>query len=480
VKNAFLEGNLAPVHHEETVTELRVTGRLPSFLNGRYIRNGPNPVGAVDPARYSWMMGDGMVHGVRLRDGRAQWYRNRWVRGARVAAALNEPRRPRRLRAGAQFLAANTNVIGHAGRVLALVEGGSAVIELTEDLDTVGPCDFAGTLSGGYAAHPILDPARGELHAVSYSFGLGRTVRYSVIGRDGRVRRTVAVPVGGSPMMHSFSLTEHYVIVYDLPVTFDATWASQLMNFPPPIRGLARLTMSALVGRVPLPDPVTAALGNRAHPNRRLPYRWNPAYPARIGVLPREGAAEVRWFEVEPCYVFHPLNAWQDADTIVIHLARLKKVFDGAIDGLSTLERWTVDLGSGKVLEERLDDRGQELPRVDERRVGRRNRYGYTVAGLDLSRPMEAVVKHDLERGTSTTREFGAGTCLSEFAFVPRGADAAEDDGVLMGYLWDPATELSRLMVLDAPTLDTVAAVELPVRVPQGFHGNWLPDSARP
>ena len=98
----------------------------------------------------------------------------------------------------------------------------SRTIELTDELDTVGVCDFEATLTGGYTAHPKRDPDTGELHAVSYSMHRGNTVQYSVIGVDGRARRTVDIEVGGSPMMHDFSLTEHHVVFYDLPVTFDS------------------------------------------------------------------------------------------------------------------------------------------------------------------------------------------------------------------------------------------------------------------
>ena len=159
-----------------TATDLAVTGHIPDFLDGRYLRNGPNPVAEVDPATYHWFTGDGMVHGVALRDGKAGWYRNRWVRSRGVCARPSASRAAgtRNLRAGMQSLGANTNVLAHAGKTLALVEGGVANYELTDELDTVGACDFDGTLSGGYTAHPHRDPRTGELHAVSYSFARGK------------------------------------------------------------------------------------------------------------------------------------------------------------------------------------------------------------------------------------------------------------------------------------------------------------------
>ncbi|MBA0127745.1 carotenoid oxygenase family protein [Haloechinothrix sp. YIM 98757] len=476
----YVAGNFAPVRHEHTLTDLPVTGSIPEHLDGRFLRNGPNPISEIDPDTYHWFMGDGMVHGVRIRDGKAEWYRNRWVRTPHVAEQLGERHGGGEHRAGFQNVGANTSVLGHAGRTLALIEGGVANHELTHELDTVGPCDFDGTLPGGYTAHPKRDPDTGELHAVSYFFGWGNTVRYSVIGTDGRARRTVDIEVTGSPMMHDFSLTEKHVVLYDLPVTFDARQATAA-TVPPGLRGPARLVLSALVGRVRVPDPVTAMIGRRLRPNSALPYRWNPRYPARVGVLPRDGdARDVRWFDVHPCYVFHPLNAYDDGDTVVLDVIRHPKMFDtdlrGPNEGTPTLDRWTVDLAARTVREDRLDDRGQEFPRLDERLVGRKHRYGYSITTGARLDPGGAVLKHDLTTGEVRHRSFGAGRQPTEFVFEPHRPDAAEDDGVLMGFVYDAPNDTSDLVLLDAGSLDTVASIHLPTRVPHGFHGNWVPE----
>src|SRR5690606_18310685 len=134
-----------PVDEEVTFADLEVQGTLPADLDGRYLRNGPNPIGA-DPATYHWFLGHGMVHGLRLRDGRAEWYRNRWVRDASTAEALGEPDRggPHHAETGDNVV--NTNVIGLGGRTFALVEAGSFPIELSDELDTIGRNDFDGTL----------------------------------------------------------------------------------------------------------------------------------------------------------------------------------------------------------------------------------------------------------------------------------------------------------------------------------------------
>ena len=173
------------------------------------------------------------------------------------------------------------------------------------------------------------------------------------------------------------------------------------MTVPRGLRLPARLLLSALIGRVRIPDPIAARQPRGKGSDRRFPYSWNPKYPARVGVMPRDGGnADVRWFDVEPCYVFHPMNAYDDGDTIVLDVVRHPKMFDtehlGPNEGPPTLDRWTVDLADGKVRESRVDDRGQEFPRVDERLVGKRHRYGYAPALARTSaarRPAQARLR---------------------------------------------------------------------------------------
>jgi carotenoid cleavage dioxygenase len=279
-------------------------------------------------------------------------------------------------------------------------------------------------------------------------------------------------------MMHDFSLTEKHVVFYDLPVTFDSEQAVST-DVPTVLRAPARLLLSALIGRVRVPDPIAAAAMRPRTANGKFPYHWNPRYPARLGVMSRDdGASDVRWFEIEPCYVFHALNAYDDGDTIVLHVARHPKMFatrfDGPREGPVTLERWVIDLSSGKVLQSRIDDRSQEFPRVNEQFLGRRHRYGYSIAFTGGDSAADTLLKHDLLRGGTLTHSFGPGKQIGEFVFEPNSPDADEDDGVLMGLVYDAAADRSDLVLLDAGTLDTVAAIHLPTRVPHGFHGNWV------
>jgi carotenoid cleavage oxygenase len=494
-RNPYIEGFLAPVKAELTVTDLKVTGHIPEHLDGRYLRNGPNPAAEVDPATYHWFTGDGMIHGVALRDGQARWYRNRWVRSAPVCAKLGEPV-PARLdpRAGMLSMGANTSVLAHAGRTLALVEGGLANYELTEDLDTVGTCDFDGTLAGGYTAHPHRDPRTGELHAVSYSFARGRTVQYSVIDTQGRARRTVDIEVSGSPMMHDFSLTDKYVVIYDLPVTFDPVQVLPA-TLPRWLALPARLAVQSLLGRVRVPSPIVAMVNRNPKPTDQLPYAWNPNYPARIGVMPREGTnRDVRWFDIEPCYVYHPLNAYSETrngtEFLVLDVVRYSKMFDrdrrGPGESSPVLDRWTINLATGAVTTERRDDRPQEFPRINETLTGARYRFGYTVgvhggfvesSGGQPAEMETALYKHDYDTGSSRSATLDPELLIGEMSFVPNpgpaNAEDAEDEGILMGYGYHRGRDEGQLLLLDAQSLESVATVHLPQRVPMGFHGNW-------
>ncbi|MGU3497410.1 carotenoid oxygenase family protein [Mycobacterium sp. C31M] len=469
--NPFLAGNYAPVGEEITATELQITGTVPDFLDGRYLRTGPNPMGDPDPASYHWFLGDGMAHGLRLADGTAHWYRNRWVRSAAVSRALGEGWKPGGRGAGFDF-AGNTNIIGHAGRTLVLTEAGVRPYELTEELDTVGGSDFYGTLAYGYTAHPKRDPDTGELHAVSYHPMRGNHIRYTVTGTDGRVRHAVDIRIGEQTMMHDFSLTERHVVIYDLPVVLDFG------------AGIGRKAMSRFVATHSAPDPVIRAIMRGSERSRGgisgMPYRWAPEKPARIGVLSRDGAAtDIRWFDVPQCYVFHPLNAYEDGDRLVLDVVAHPTVFASGPKMFEppTLDRWTVDLATGRVRSERLDDHPQEFPRVDERLVGRRHRFGYSVGSVptpDGSVP-QALLRHDLHTGATRRVIFADDGEPGEFVFVPRDATAAEDDGVVMGFVYHRATDRSDLVLLDGQTLETTAVVHLPCRVPHGFHGNWVP-----
>jgi carotenoid cleavage dioxygenase len=219
-----------------------------------------------------------------------------------------------------------------------------------------------------------------------------------------------------------------------------------------------------------------------------FPYTWKDDRPARVGLIPLGGdGTDVRWFEVAPCYVFHPLNAHDDGERVVLDVVRYDRMFDqrrlGPDDSAPLLWRWTLDLTTGRVTEEQLADQPMEFPRVDERLVGRPHRWAYAsaVGRQELDNTFGGdLVRIDGKSGDVTTVSLGAGRAAGEWSMVPRHADAAEDDGWLLSLGFDKATDRGELLVLPAqdPASGPVARVVLPDRLPVGFHGNWVPDQA--
>ena len=211
-----------------------------------------------------------------------------------------------------------------------------------------------------------------------------------------------------------------------------------------------------------------------------MPYRWSDDYGARIGIMPRGGSsADVRGFDVEPCYVFHPFNAFGDGESVTVDVARYPQLWrdtPGAFDA-ARAHRWIFNLRSGSVNERPLDDRSIEFPRVDERLTGLEHRYAYAAqSGSTIANDQTALVKYDLETGKCTVHEFGPGFATSEGVFVPAGPDAGEDEGWVLAYVYDAARNTSDLVVLDARDFagEPQATVALPQRVPMGFHGSWV------
>jgi carotenoid cleavage dioxygenase len=440
----YLTGIHKPMEEELTLTELGVEGTIPAELDGRYLRIGPNPVADVNPATHHWFIGDGMAHGFKLEDGKAVWYRNRWIRSEAVSKALGEPPVPSPH--GRERGMANTNIVGIAGRTWAIVEAGNSPIELSEELETLSINPFDGTLQGAFSAHPHLDPATGEFHAICYRGDVQDTVWHTVVDAGGKVIREEPISVEHGPSIHDCQITEHYVIVLDLPVTF---------------------SMKTLMG---------------GHP---FPYRWNPDHKARVGLIPRNGTNDdIRWYDVEPCYVFHPANAFETGDgSVIVDVVAHNRMFDNGHDGpdgsKAAFERWTLPADGNRVERQVIDTEMQEFPRYDERLTCKPYRYVYCMAA-ENPHDMPGLIadtrllKHDLETGTREIHDFGPHRHPGEFVFVPRGE--GEDEGWLVGLVVDMNTDTTELAILDAVdfTAAPVAIVRLPHRVPPGFHGNWV------
>ena len=438
-----MRNNYAPVLTEIEAFDLPSEGAIPTDLNGRYIRNGANPKNG--PSMH-WFAGDGMLHGMRLRNGRAEWYRNRWVRTKTLEGA--QRRDPQTGQADLTVGLANTHVVRHAGRIFALEEG-SLPNEISPDLDTLGPYDFEGGLRTPFTAHPHVCAETGEMHFFGYELISAPFVTYHVADAGGRLIHSQPIDVPGPTMVHDFALSRNYAIFLDMPLVFDLDLA---------IAG-------------------------------SMPFEWRESYGARIGLLQRDAARrgeQPRWFDVDHGYVFHIMNAWETDDGNVVHLdaGRHASMWKGSAEAFepSYLHRWSFDLRAGAVSEQQLDDASHGFPRIDDRRTGLPNRYGWAVGARPGSSEglhgANNVFKYDLRTGVRTMHDFGPDVSCGEPVFVPADDSAGEDEGYLMTFLHDSSTDRSSFVVLDASDMSApaVATVALPQRVPVGFHGSWFAD----
>lgn len=428
-----LRGNYRPVSSEVDRLDLVATGSVPSELTGLYLRNGPNPVSGT--SRH-WFVGDGMVHGVRFDEGAVSWYRNRWVRTevfADPSLQAISPDGSVDRRVGVN----NTHVVSHAGRILTLVES-SFPVELDGQLETVGVHDFGGRLRTAMTAHPKICPHTGEMLFFGYGFA-PPYLTYHRVDAAGNLVQSEEIAVGGPTMIHDFAITRTKAVFFDLPVVFDIEMAMQ----------------------------------------GRFPYRWDDDYPARVGIMDRNGSADqIKWFDVDPCYVFHTVNAFDDADgSVVVDVARYRELWrqdSSRFANDAVLWRWRF-CADGSVVEGQFDDRAIEFPRVDDALTGLPHRFSYSVATFGDDND---ILKADHQSGSTSAHRFGADRVPGEPVFVPASEGSGEDDGWLLTYVYDKNRDGSDLVILDAadPAAEPVATIELPQRVPFGFHGSWVPD----
>jgi carotenoid cleavage dioxygenase len=458
--NPYLAGVFGPVDEERTDDRLQVIGELPPDLDGVYLRNGPNP--RLDPlGRYHWFDGDGMVHAVRFHDGHAS-YRNRWIRTRGFAAedgadtalfngVMENPAANPRLGLRLPLKdSANTDLVAFRDRVLALwyLAGEPYALDPVT-LDTIGVEDFAGTRTCQVSAHAKVDERTGELMFFDY----GPTppfMRHGVVGPDGAVTHLVDIDLPGARLPHDMAITANHSILMDLPL---------------------------------VADPVAARQG-------RHKIMFDNSMPARFGVIPRHGAGDsVRWFEAEPCYVYHSVNAWEEGDEVVLDLCRVTKPAPrgDAVGPLAKmlsylrldahLYRYRFNLRTGAVIEQQLDDDNTEFPTMDARKLGTPTRFAYNMRiSEEATLLFDGVVKYDTETGATDRHWFGPGRWGSEAPFAPRAGGTAEDDGWLVSFVHDEGEDRSEVVVLDASDLAAgpVARVVLPARVPIGFHATWV------
>jgi carotenoid cleavage dioxygenase-like enzyme len=454
--------NLAPIPFECDAPFLKISGELPHELNGTLYRNGPNP--QFDSPGAHWFVGDGMLHAFHLENGRAS-YRNRWIRTPKWLAEHDAgralfggfgrklPDAPASLTDGG---VANTNVVFHAGRLLALEEAHLPTEIVPGTLATTGYQDYDGRLRGAFTAHPKIDPLTGEMVFFSYNASgpFTPTLSFGTISSSSKLTRLTRFEVPYASMVHDFIVTANHVLFPVLPIT-----------------GSMDRAMSG-----------------------RPPYAWEPDKGAFVGVMKRSGdVKDIVWFRGESCYVFHVMNAWEDGNRIVADVMQFEEapLFphpDGRLTdpekSRARLCRWSFDLAgqTDRFTQTYLDDLTGEFPRIDDRRAGLVTQHGwYACANPDTPTfgALSGIAHVDGKGARKATYLLPEGDTLSEPVFVPRSDDAAEGDGWLLSAVWRAATNCSDLAVFNATDIGAgpVAVVHLGHRVPDGFHGNWL---ARP
>ena len=461
--NPYLAGPYAPTHDEVTIDEFEVVGEIPHDLNGVYVRNGPNP--QFDPrGRYHWFDGDGMLHSVAFADGRVT-YRNRWIR---TEGFERERRAGRALWSGIleppadnppdalEKDTANTSIVFHHERLLALwYRAGKPYALDPLTLETLGADDFGGKLRCEASAHAKADERTGDL--CFFDYGMKPPyMRYGVVDAAGSLSHFVPVDLPGPRLPHDMAITANHSILMDLPLVND--------------RDAAR------AGRFKL--------------------FFDREMPSRFAVIPRHGRTEdVRWFEAEPCFIYHSVNAREEGDEIVMDVCRVKQPepradLDGPLAQMLSylrldahLHRYRFNLRTGATTEQMLDDDNSEFPSINQGLLGRGSRYAYH---MHISREktllFDGLMKYDLDAGTATTHWFGDGRWGSEAPLAPRPGAVEEDDGYLISYVHDEREDQSEVVVLDAAdvTAPPVCRIKLPVRVPLGFHATWIPRERLP
>jgi len=462
VPNPYLHGIHAPTVHETTAYALEVEGELPGDLYGAYVRNGPNQVHPPTNL-YHWFDGDGMVHGVYFRDGRAD-YRSRFVRtagledeAAKGSGIWPGVMGPVSFDAPRHFLkdTGNTDLVWHDGALLALWYLCGTPYRLDPlTLDPRGEADFGGRRQTTVSAHPKVDERTGELVWFTLDDFEPPYMTYGVVDAKGALVHQTPIDLPGARAPHDITITERFSILHDFPLFHD--------------------------------PKVLREHGYRVA-------RFHRDLPSRFGVLPRRGdGSEVRWFEFEPGYVLHMVNAWEDGDWIVMDgcfqpdPTIKRKPEEGELASMlgylrirAHLHRWEMNLRTGETRESRLDDLNVEFCLPDTLRYGEKTRFSYHQHLPEDMFTVEfrALVKYDHESGSAKRYDYPDGWFASESPFAPKVGATGEDDGYVVTIMTDAATNRSESWVFDAQQIERgpIARVKLPARVPTGFHAKWIP-----
>ncbi len=460
--DTFLQGYFGPLGMECDSADLVVQGDLPADLAGVYFRNGPDPLHPPrDGDNYHWFHGDGMIHRFEFGGGKVSW-RNRWVKtrkyeleraaGKSLFGVLGNPVFGDQSVDGEPYNTANTHIVYHGDRLMALMEGTNAVTLDPKSLDTLADFNYDGAISGPITAHPKFDPDTGEMVFFgSQAKGPGTPdIGYYIADKTGALTHHQMIEGPFPSMIHDFCVTENYSIFPVFPITFSME--------------------RAMEGKVPL--------------------AWEPDRGTHFGVVRRHGAAqEVKWYTMDARFMFHMMNAYEQdgklmMDVTAANATQFAPKLDGTMasdnDGLNPhLRRWIIDPdgGSDTVQERVLDDMTCEFPRTDDRFSTRPNRLGYAAGNAQGSAlSFKDLVQYDVTTGARQVYSGQKRYLFGEPVVAPRSGAQGEGDGYLLCLAYDQQTSLSELMVFDALEISRgpLARVMMPCRIPAGFHGSWI------
>jgi beta,beta-carotene 9',10'-dioxygenase len=454
---------------EVTVDELALTGALPSWLRGSLLRTGPAKFEAGAQRMRHWFDGLAMLHRFTIEDGRVS-YGNRFLQSRAYRAARDQERiaysefatdpcrslfkRVQTLFAPESTLSdnANVNVARLGERFVAMTETPLPVQFDPETLETAGVRPFAapGQLT---TAHPHLDRASGGM--LNYAARLGARSSYRFFAlqppqgaeQSASPRMIASLPVKEPAYMHSFGLTERWLVLAEFPLVV---------------------------------NPLALALSGRPYIEN---YRWKPELGTRFTLVDRVSGETVAGFRSEPCFAFHHVNAYEDGDEVVVDLCAsgdagviedlyLDRLRAGKPVASAELTRFRLRMSDRSVQRERLADGDIELPRINYVRCNQRPyRYVWGV-GNGASGWLERIVKVDIDEG-ATLSWSEPGCYAGEPVFVARPQAEDEDDGVLLSVVLDAGAGTSFMLVLDARDLSELARAQAPHHIPFGFHGQF-------